>query len=178
MTTRAKSQQSSGSEDEVIDPRLVVEAFGGCDPQVCADINMRLTDITVIATSDVQPVGKGTVWLDHRDEITKRVKDILKDKWKDDFDWKRVSDVACGKTCACVKLVEEVLHKDGTGKASSYTSDVTVYVDAEGKIDKDGKPFDSGSPNISCWVLYRVTLLFEWYGHLGICRPGVQSKWL
>lgn len=64
------------------------------------------------------------------------------------------------------------------GKPLEYESDVTVYVDKDGKIDTNGKPYDSGTANIACTVLYKVTIFMEYRGKIGMCLPGAQSKWL
>jgi hypothetical protein len=101
----------------------------------------------------------------------------LKKKLKDDFDWKRIVKTDCEGDCHCKKLLDQPL-VSGKGKAEEYTSDIKVYVDKEGKIDKDDKPHDSGTANTSCTVKYEIRVSFEFYGYTGVCLPGVQKKWL
>jgi hypothetical protein len=154
-----------------------VSFLGGCDPQLCGNIQARITDIAVRATPDIQPASGAKPFQDHEQEINTRVKDLLKEKLKDDFNWKQIVKTDCGSDCHCKKVLDQPLEQ-GKGRAIDYDSDVKVYVDKEGKIDKDGKPYDSGTPNISCTVKYKITIFLEFYGTIGICLPGAQKKWL
>jgi hypothetical protein len=158
--------------------RIEVSLLAGCNPPLCADITARIIKIAVRATADIQPQAKGAFFHDHEQKINKRVKDLLEEKLKDDFDWKQLIKLECGDKCRC-KIVHEVeLDPQLKGQPLDYESDVTVYVDKDGKIDTNGKPHDSGTANIACTVLYKVTIVMEYRGKIGMCLPGAQSKWL